>query len=202
MDYVGPTLKSMLHTLKSVAPHSATIICPQKYQCDHPVEFVDHEIKGDYSHWILKNLKNFVSTDYCLVQQWDSAVLDESYWDASYFDYDYIGAPWSMDGPHRVGNGGFSLRSKKMLEESSKIADLLPQGQFITGNEDYFICVTARKYLEMKKIKFAPLEIARKFSVERPIAEYPHDYNDLSTYKSFGFHGGFNQAALNLINEE
>ena len=157
-------------------------------------------MSGDYSFWILKNLKDYIDTQYCLIQQWDSAVIDVSKWDNRFLEYDYIGAPWEMDGDYRVGNGGFSLRSKKTLEESAKIAQLLPQGKFILGNEDYFICVTGRKYLESKGIKFAPIELARQFSVERPISGAPHDYNDLSTYQSFGFHGIFCTAAMNLIN--
>ena len=38
-----------------------------------------------------------------------------------FFDYDYIGAPWPNNFVNRVGNGGFSLRSKKFLELTAKI---------------------------------------------------------------------------------
>ena len=78
---------------------------------------------------------------------------------------------------------------------------MLPIGKFVLGNEDYFLCNTLGRFLtNVKKIKFPSIELARRFSVERPIQECPHQYNDLSTYQSFGFHGDFNTAGMDLIN--
>ena len=201
-DYFDKTAQAMTHSLKHIGPADSFIICPQMNFGWEDIDPIQTDMSGDYSYWILKNLYKFIKTEFCLIQQWDSAVLDESKWDNQFLEYDYIGAPWDMGGDYRVGNGGFSLRSKKMLEESSKIAELLPQGKFILGNEDYFIGVTARKFLESKGIKFPSVELARKFSVERPIAEAPHEYNDLSTYNSFGFHGSFNKSGMIEINKE
>lgn len=201
-NYFDKTANAINYSLSHVKPEKSIIICPQKNNAWEDIESVEVDMRGDYSYWILKNLYKYVDTEFCLIQQWDSAVLDNSKWDEQFLEYDYIGAPWEMGGDYRVGNGGFSLRSKKILEESSKIAELLPQGKFILGNEDYFLCVTARKFLESKGIKFPSVELARKFSVERPINEAPHEYNNLSTYQSFGFHGDFNKAGMIKINKE
>ena len=49
-------------------------------------------------------------------------------------------------------------------------------------------------------IKFAPKELAYKFSVEHPINNLGvYDRNVLSTYNSFGFHGDFNTAGMKEI---
>lgn len=187
----------MQASLKQILPIEAAIICPQEFS-HHAIKCVPVQVTGNYSQWILKNLKDYVSASHCLVQQWDSCILNPDLWSHEFLEYDYIGAPWPS-GPHRVGNGGFSLRSTKFLEESAKIADLLPIGNPIYDNEDYYACVTCAEYLKMKGIKFATLELARQFSVERPIPESPHKYDDLSTYKSFAFHGSFNVAGQATI---
>ena len=189
----------MQASLKQILPIEAAIICPQKFE-HATIKCIPVQVTGNYSQWILKNLKDYMSASHSLVQQWDSCVLDPNFWTDRFLEYDYIGAPWPS-GPHRVGNGGFSLRSAKFLEESAKIADLLPIGNPIYDNEDYYACVTCAGYLRMKGIKFAPLELARQFSVERPIPESPHTYDDLSTYKSFGFHGEFCTSGMRRIEE-
>ncbi|MFZ6848348.1 DUF5672 family protein [Undibacterium sp. RuRC25W] len=59
-----------------------------------------------------------------------------------------------------VGNGGFSLRSKKLqtyLKNSTSE---------ITENEDVIICQLRRSELEKQGFKYAPLDIATKFSWE------------------------------------
>ena len=105
--------------------------------------------------------------------------------------YDYIGAPWlvadwsvrDFDFPPEwfgtwvVGNGGFCLRSKKLMEttarlvESGAIPNLHP--------EDTAICVWHRKIFESEGIKFAPVELAKDFSIEG---------HELTYDKQFGFH--------------
>jgi len=63
----------------------------------------------------------------CLLVQPDGFVINPDKWDNQFFEYDYIGAPWEQvphsyldpwGKPHRVGNGGFSFRSKKLLDVS------------------------------------------------------------------------------------
>ena len=159
----------------------------------------------EWSRLCLNKLNDFISTDYCINVERDSAIINPSLWTNDFFDYDYIGAPWHIANNYenRVGNGGFSLRSKKLLETTAKLEydPYHPNPLYGCAPEDWFFCV--KKYSEMKKkgIKFAPLDLAFDFSVEHPSPDIKNYHPDiLFTYKSFGFHGTFNQAGMNFIN--
>lgn len=115
-----------------------------------------------YSRFIVKELDRFVDTTHVLVIQHDGFVLNPDAWDDEFLVYDYIGAPWAWatDGM-TVGNGGFSLRSKRLLSilrSDPEIAECHP--------EDQIICRTHRRRLEARGIRFAPEELARRFSIE------------------------------------
>jgi hypothetical protein len=70
-----------------------------------------------YSRFMLQDLADHVKTDHVLVVQWDGFILDADAWDDRFLEFDYIGAPWPHFGDdHDVGNGGFSLRSRRLLE--------------------------------------------------------------------------------------
>ena len=113
----------------------------------------------DYSRFIIKELEAHVKTSHVLVAQWDGYVLNPKAWKPEWLDYDYIGAPWK-DGIS--GNGGFSLRSRRLL-------DALQDSRFGPPYypEDEKICRDWRRELESEfGIRFAPTEIASEFSVE------------------------------------
>lgn len=133
---------------------------------------------ADYSRFMLRELVDHIQTRYCLIIQWDGFVLDATRWDASFLDFDYIGAPWPQfhDG-HDVGNGGFSLRSRKLLHACR-------DPEFAVSHpEDVAICRVNRDLLERKHcIRFADRAAAARFSLERSIPRRP----------TFGFHGIFN----------
>ena len=133
----------------------------------------------DYSNFIVKNLHNYVETDYALIIQWDGYIVNPQCWLDRFLNYDYIGAVWPLVGSEfNVGNGGFSLRSKYLLETVAQLSDSL-----IKENEDVYICQTLRKALEeVHEISFAPESVANLFSYERV---NPQTY-------TFGFHGFFN----------
>src|SRR5204863_2475838 len=115
-----------------------------------------------YSTFMLGGLVEYVRTDHCLVVQWDGFVLDTEQWDPAFLDHDYIGAPWPQfsDG-HDVGNGGFSLRSRRLLEACTA----LPFDGEVA--EDVLICRLYRGELEERGFRFAPEPLARRFSFER-----------------------------------
>lgn len=113
-------------------------------------------------------------TDFALVVQFDGRILNPKAWTDDFFKYDYIGAPW----PDRVvGNGGFSLRSGKLC----KLVAMELGGKWksrydghtsigVDGHEDVFYCRNERRLLESKwKAKFAPFDVAKKFSVEHGV---------------------------------
>lgn len=130
----------------------------------------------DYSLYILSNLIPLIKGTHVLIMQWDSFITNPQSWVDIFLDYDYIGAPWPHHPDTPVGNGGFSLRSIKLIQamQSKKINKRHP--------EDQCICIDNRLLLENEfGIKFAPLELANKFSVERG-----------ENFSSFGMHGIFN----------
>lgn len=140
-----------------------------------------------YSQFMLYDLAEFIQTDFALIVQHDGYVIRPGQWDDHFLDYDYIGAPWPKNKFFtkekeniRVGNGGFSLRSKKLLNIFNKLR--LPFSDYGTGfyNEDGAICVYYKKQLEENGINFAPIQVAAKFSHESSC--------DDSHPQPFGFH--------------
>jgi hypothetical protein len=148
-----------------------------------------------YSKFMIEELHKYVDTQFCLVVQADGFLINPQSWNTQFLEYDYIGAPWppfvglsnsaqktfTFD-KNRVGNGGFSLRSKKLLEFCSRIKfdDLdLP-----IKSEDLIICHFLYKELSAQGIKFAPLDLASTFSTELIF-----DGLTQGLSKSFGFHG-------------
>jgi Flp pilus assembly protein TadD len=134
--------------------------------------------RTEYSRFILKSMLEHVDTQHVLLIQWDGYVINPEAWRDEFLACDYIGAKWFWhnDG-HRVGNGGFSLRSRKLLDslQDSRIE--------LVGSEDETICRTFRPLLEEERgIRFASESIADEFAFE---VAYPIG-------KPFGFHGLYN----------
>jgi len=144
-----------------------------------------------YNFFMVNRLANYIKTDFVLTVQADGFIINPSCWLDENLQYDYIGAPWFEFGrPSTVGNGGFSFRSKKLLEGCQKISTNVDPKSF--GNEDSYICRNIKDKLEKDfGIKFAPVELAAKFSVEwNACPEQRHIHmQKLSTYDTFGFHG-------------
>jgi len=121
---------------------------------------------SEYSYFILANLSHYIKTKYCLVTQWDSWIIEVNSWDPKFLNYDYIGALWPHYKENQVGNGGFSLRSKQLLESTRKLIEENPDYHMPLIEDDY-ICREKRSDLEkIFKIKFASPSIANKFSIE------------------------------------
>jgi hypothetical protein len=136
---------------------------------------------ADYSAFMLTELADHISTDHCLIIQWDGFVIDGGQWDPRFLGCDYIGAPWPQfaDG-NDVGNGGFSLRSRRLL-------DACRDPEFRHGHpEDVAICRTNRALLERRGLRFADSRMAARFAFERTVPAAP----------TFGFHGVFNMVRL------
>jgi hypothetical protein len=148
---------------------------------DHPwVEAIPH--LGDieaYNEFIVGQLHAHVRTAAALLIQHDGFVLNPAAWTEEFRQWDYIGAPWSVDGRRVVGNGGFSLRSRRLLERLSAADIVRPAG----APEDWFICVTIRSQLEDEGFRFAPPELAHRFSFEGDPAF------GVRWGGQFGFHG-------------
>lgn len=145
-----------------------------------PVRKVLHVVGGmdhaAYSRFMVKDLYRLIKTDFAITVQSDGYAIHPECWSDEFLEYDYIGACWPFE-PY-VGNGGLSLRSKRFLEASS----LLPEPDL---NEDWHLCVIHREDLERNGLKFAPPEVASRFSYELPCPIIPnHDPE-----KAWGWHG-------------
>lgn len=137
---------------------------------------------AEYSRFVLRRLPALITTPFVLVTQWDGFVLDASAWRDEFLDHDYVGAVWT-DAPvaGRVGNGGFSLRSRRLLD-----AGLDPRIE-CEHPEDLMLAHRYRTLLENDHgLRFAPPALARRFAYE----------NEPPAQPTFGFHGPKNLAAV------
>lgn len=135
----------------------------------------------NYSKFMIKDLASHFSTSHVLTIHPDGFIQNPKAWKVNWLEWDYIGATWDWYNHHQCGNGGFSLRSKKLcdvLAADDHIDDYMP--------EDDRICRKYRPYLEEKYgIKFAPVEVCKLFSIEGyGLAPQFRVYNG-----EFGFHG-------------
>lgn len=184
------------HDLAVDAFHRCAALCDFKEMLmitDRPVPVPHIIVDGiksldDYSKFCIKALGQYFSTSHVLIFQWDGFVLHPDQWSNQYLNYDYIGAPWWFEDSMNVGNGGFSLRSKKLYNTLATMdVDMsLPTGE--TEGEDRFLCRgLIRAVLEKEHgIRFAPEKVAQHFSKE---------FSDFGM-PTFGFHGFANFPAL------
>lgn len=132
----------------------------------------------EYSRLMIKGLQEHLHTPFALIVQWDGYVIHPEAWQDRFREFDYIGARWPwLSAGRDVGNGGFSLRSKRLLEAlaDSAITDF--------PIEDVAIGQTYRPLLEKSHaIRFAPADVADCFSFEVTPLPQP----------TFGFHALFN----------
>jgi hypothetical protein len=148
----------------------------------------------EYSVFMLKRIHEYVDTEHMLVVQHDGWIINPSSWNPDWLNYSFIGPLFihnhNID-DRSVGTGGFSLRSRKLMEAVSKMVPDWDHTEECTARvqnhlgcyEDGAISMMYRQRLENLGFKYAPPMEAVKFSqggntdknywVERP----------------FGFHG-------------
>lgn len=178
---IAATVRALEVCLDHIAFGACKLLTDAPLQLHHPgievVPIARLESSAAYSDFMLKNLVDHVETSHCLVTQWDGHLLDAGRWQPQFLGYDYIGASWpQFDDGHDVGNGGFSLRSRRLME-ACRAAQFIP-----VHPEDTAIGRTNRAWLEQQGIRFAPREVADLFAAERA--------GDVET--AFGYHGVFN----------
>ena len=147
----------------------------------------------DYNRIIIEDLHKYFKTSYCLIVQADSFVVNTDLWKNEFLEFDYIGAPWpnkiQIDSKltlslekNPVGNGGFSLRSRKLVEATAKIN--FNSLNVPIKSEDIIICHYYYKQMLDGGIRFASPQLASQFSMENENHLYGQDVNTV-----FGFHG-------------
>lgn len=139
---------------------------------------VDFPNKKEAGRFYYSEAMREVNTDFALMLEWDAGIFDTAKWLPEFFNYDYIGAPWTVrpGDPYDVGNGGFTLMSTKL-------------GQFICENArklpvftDMDVCRTQRRHFEAAGFKWPGRDLASLFAWELGIRNPEH----------FGYHGAFN----------
>jgi len=150
--------------------------------CDQPfyknstfIKIPPIKSNNEYGAVIFDLLSEHIKEEHFFIIQWDGFPLFPDNWDEDFLNYDYIGAP--ID--NWVGNGGFSLRSTKLLKVCKRLSIGTDQKNPEDQPEDQIICVENRALLESNGIKFAPLHIARKFSHQAGVLGH----------EILGFHG-------------
>jgi len=172
---------------------------PLQQQVSGEIEVqVERELSSlaDYNRFCLMELHDRIETEFCLIVQPDGFVVHPRLWSDFFLRHDYIGAPWNhlrsreliqLSGHQYkeipipiIGNGGFSLRSRRLLKE---VASLKPDINRLP--EDCMISINLRRQLEEAGMSFPPLRLAQQFSLEWHIDQFSIVGNH------FGFHGRF-----------
>lgn len=152
--------------------------------CDQ-LTSIDH-----FSEYTFLKLHKHINTDYMILVHHDGYIARPEQWSNEFYYYDYIGAPWEYSetayitdyGEHvDVGNAGFRMCTKKLMELPTKLGLKLEERQGYYA-DDGNICVYHRKTFLENGIKYAPAKVAAKFSTEKWIP-------GVSVDESFGFHG-------------
>ena len=199
---------SLAHSARELPGAQVLLLSPQRPKnLLQGIEHIPIQPLGylEYGLFVLYALHRFIRTEFALIVQDDGWVLNGDAWREEYCNYDYIGAPSHLgrvlsrgtatyftkfqwvehlpDDAVRVDfvmNGGFSLRSKKLLQAPTVLGlpFVLPAVSGVTGPpyemhwasnsnlEDVQLCIDMRSALEQSGIRFAPLDIARNFAFE------------------------------------
>jgi hypothetical protein len=183
-----------LHLLNSIASHSLNSVIFNSvkifsgypdlagYESKSNFKYIPVSIKSiaEYSNFIIKDLHHYIDAEYCLIFQHDGFIVNPNVWSQDFLNYDYIGAVFpkaNWNTVNRVGNGGFSLRSKRFMKYCSTL------NYSSSINEDKFICVDNYQNIVSRNFKFAPPHIAANFSIEEATEYSSNDF------LPFGFHG-------------
>lgn len=174
--------------------------------CSVPVVWIKipkiTEYVKEYNNITMRLCPMHVDTDFNFIIHADGYAVNPDAWTNDFLKYDYIGARWIMYNRNNVGNGGFSLRSRKLYNamhrkhvEGNDPIDLkydeYPYNEFLAEEqernrvvpEDTLICRYYRSELEQKyDVKFCPDYLADRFSIEGT-------WNTPWMGRSLGFHG-------------
>lgn len=207
-------IDTSLRTLENCFPASKVYWFsdrPYPYACSVPVQWIpilpiNNEFRETsfplyYNYITMLLMPKHIEEDYNLLVQHDGYAVNSQAWTNDFLKFDYIGACWG----EVVGNGGFSLRSKRLytalnLLNASYDSKKYPNYLFephLEGHvwlkypgsdekiipEDNLICRVLRPKLEKTfNITFASVQLADRFSIENKL-------HSPWIGKSFGFHG-------------
>lgn len=182
-NWVDPNIgvKALKYSMKDIKFKRAIIFSHiEPTNLTPEIEFIqtekfNHELSSQFG---LHKLPDYIDTEFCLSIHDDGFIINPHLWKDEFFEYDYIGAPW-VPGPWpRVGNGGFCLKSKKLLNLTKNIP------WYPGDHDDTSICQGHQAHFISNGCLYAPVEVAMTFSLESKIPECEYNLNNC-----FGFHG-------------
>lgn len=180
--------KKVIDHCKTLCDFGAIKLCTHlPVDSEHRVEIMPLKSLIAYSIWCLTEMHKHIETQACLVVQRDGWILNPLSWNNDWLNYDYIGPLFVQHDD--VGSGGFSMRSKRIMEAAAKrIGDWdgteahaqLLQTTKARSYEDGVLAMTMRYEGNWN---YAPKEEAGKFAQGgNPNPAYYHAY-------PWGFHG-------------
>ncbi len=160
----------------------------------HKVEIDPLLSLNAYSIFMLKRAHLYVETDHVLVVQHDGWILNPEAWNPDWLKYDYIGPLFIQKHDidrYSVGTGGFSFRSKALMEFVDKrvpawdgsAADTVRVQALLNCYEDGVISRQQRDSLEQAGFKFPSPKEAAQF------AQGGNNDPAYHVERPFGFHG-------------
>ncbi len=180
------TLSHCARLMATIRPFTRVILFgygrPQNFSYEY-FQIPKFDLQG-YCLWSIRELWRHITTSHVLTIQPDGYILNPEKWEEEFFEYDYIGAPWTppmvpADAQDcLVGNGGFCLRSKRFCE----VVGCCPR-PYRMENDDVYFCQRLRVEGYLDGMKFAPVEVARRFSLE-----WDDNWGYITENDVFGFH--------------
>lgn len=179
----------VLERCKAVADFGAVkLLTHIPVQYEHKIKIIPLNSLVAYSIFVLTRLHEYIDTEHLLIVQRDGWILNPESFDSAWLKNDFTGPIFVQY--DKVGSGGFSLRSKKIMQEVSKVvpewdgsqkhADEIQDG--LGFYEDGIICLSNRLSSDYK---IASLEQAADFAMggnRNPDYYRPHP---------FGYHGNW-----------
>lgn len=144
----------------------------------------------DFDYYAFKCLGKHVNTSHMLMVQDHGFLLHPEVWKDRWLDFSFCGALWpprpefisaSTGTMVRIGNGGFSLRSKELLDLPEKLDLPLVEDRGYT-NDDGLVNSYFRKTFLEHGIVYPEATDIPEFSYENDVSE------NMNITKFFGFH--------------
>lgn len=144
----------------------------------------------DFDYYAFRCLGKHVQTSHCLMVQDHAFILHPEIWKDDWLQFDFCGALWperpefisqSTGTLVRLGNGGFSLRSKRIMDLPEKL-DLPVVEDRGFSNDDGLLNSLYRKVLLENGVVYPEAIDIPEFSYENDTPE------NINITKFFGFH--------------
>lgn len=137
-----------------------------------------------YSIFMLTRVHEYIETEHVLIVQRDGFILNPGSFDVRWLELDYIGPLFVQY--DKVGSGGFSLRSRKLMQETARLCPKWDGSQ-----EEADIVQSLVHYYEDGVISMGPISKKIKIATKEQAADFAQGGNRNPVYfreKPFGWH--------------